>query len=425
MQISGHWATHQGRVRDHNEDFGLADPELGLYVVCDGMGGHEAGEVASRAAAETIQRILREHAQTLTAFAEGSIASAAPAALIRHAIETASTTVYQMGQHGQGQPGMGTTCIMVAVCGASVIMGHVGDSRLYLSRGGQVHQVSEDHTYLNEAVRRGTMTPEEAARSEYSNVITRAVGTQPGAQVDTLVFDLVPGDTLLLCSDGLAGYVDEPSMLLPLLDDSDLSSVPEKLVAFANERGGEDNVTAMTIRAAGAENGDAHQAQRVESQYGALRKIELFSELDLANLARVMTAFGRHRVDAGTVIVAEGEESDTMFVLVEGEAEVLRGGERRALLGPGAHFGEMALVAYRPRSATVRTTTAVDMLVTDRDRFLAMLRQDSTMAAGILWRLAQTLSVRLDEVYVHQSQQTDSAAIQSKLTSPFDWRRRG
>ena len=428
MQIVAQWATDQGRVRAHNEDFGLMDPGAGIYVVCDGMGGHQAGDVASRTAAETVQRILREHHQTLQMFAAGQCPSDQPIALIRHAIETASTTVFQLGQQTQGQGGMGTTCTMLAVCGGKAIMGHVGDSRMYLLRGGQVYQLSEDHTYLNEAIRRGMLTPEQAAHSEYSNVITRAVGTQPGAQVDTLVFDVVPGDTLLLCSDGLTGYLKDPAEVAQLLSDPDLDALPQRLVALANERGGEDNITAMCLRVpAQAPEADAEHAMRVTSNYEALRQIEVFSELHLADLARVLTAFARHRVDRGEVIVTEGESSNTMFVIVAGEAEVLRQGERRAVLGTGAHFGEMALLSQRPRSATVRTTKPTDLLVTDRERFYTMLREDSMLAAGILWRLAQTLSVRLDEVYDLQGQPKKPVNLKSTLahgmlSSPFDRR---
>ncbi|MCA9615343.1 MAG: serine/threonine-protein phosphatase, partial [Myxococcales bacterium] len=158
--------TDVGRTRSHNEDFFLVDEALGLYVVCDGMGGHAAGEVASRTAAETIRSALAGVAD--------DPAVAGPA--LRAAVERANQSVHELGKADRSKRGMGTTCTAMLARGGKAILAHVGDSRLYVARHGELHQLSNDHTFLAEAVRQGVLTPEQAKASDHGNIVTRAVG---------------------------------------------------------------------------------------------------------------------------------------------------------------------------------------------------------------------------------------------------------
>jgi serine/threonine protein phosphatase PrpC len=419
MQIQAASATDVGRQRTLNEDYCLVDPALGLYVVCDGMGGHAAGEVASRTAATMLQSFLEEREATLREIDRGEATMEAAAALIREGVEKASRAIYDMGQSDEGRSGMGTTCVAVLVRGAKGVMAHVGDSRLYLVRKSRLYQLSEDHTFVQEALRCGMMTPEQAKDSEHHNIVTRAVGPLERVMVDTLVFDLLVDDTLLLCTDGLHGYLDDGQEIPSLLEGPTVEALPPKLVALANERGGDDNVTAIVVRAvpdADISEEDTQRSISVTQTFETLRHVELFTELTMAELVRVTNACRGLRLDAGATVIREGEASETLFVLIEGTVEVVRGGIKLAELGAGSHFGEMALLSHRPRSATVRTTAQSHLLGLDRPQFYGLLQQDSTLAGRFLWKLAQTLSLRLDDFYLlHES----SLALPAKTTQPF------
>src|SRR5262249_31107643 len=147
--------------------------------------------------------------------------------------------------------GMGTTLVCLALGGSKGIIGHVGDSRVYLVRNGQCHRLTEDHTLVAAQLKAGTITKDQAASSQYRNVITRAVGIQESVQVDTLIVDLLPGDTFLLCSDGLHGYLADEEVV-PLVADSAPSELPQRFIDIANERGGKDNITALVVSISGS-----------------------------------------------------------------------------------------------------------------------------------------------------------------------------
>lgn len=410
MQISAFGKSDVGRVRDHNEDFLLIDAELGLYVVCDGMGGHAAGEVASKMAATAVRDFLHGHKAALDAFDGSEDACQQAAALLREAIETASNSVYTLASSDRGKHGMGTTCVSMLIRGGKGIMGHVGDSRLYLHRDGQVYQLSEDHTYLNEAVRQGVMTLEQAQQSPHSNVITRAVGTQASVTVDSLLIDVLPGDTYLLCSDGLTSYTTDAVELGQLLANEDATTIPGTLVQLANDRGGEDNVTTVIIRASMERPAlplDSQRKLEVSANLEALRYVQLFQDLSMAELVRVHSGFRVVIREAGQAVVTQGETGDSLFVIVAGTVAVTRDGGHLAELRAGAHFGEIALLNSRPRTATVTATTPARLLELSRDQFSELVRNSPELATNFLWKLAQSLSLRLDDMYFLQAQSTN------------------
>jgi PPM family protein phosphatase len=423
MHVQAASASDVGRVRTLNEDFCLVDPDLGLYVVCDGMGGHAAGEIASHTAAATVQRVMRENADLLAAIDRGEQPIEQAAVLLREAIEIASRTIFELGNTDHGKKGMGTTCCALLVRGGKGVMGHVGDSRLYLVRAGSVHQLSEDHTFVQEALKYGMLTPEQARQSEHHNVVTRAVGPLDRVIVDTLVFDLLVGDTLVLCSDGLHGYLGDARELPAWVDAGDWTALPKRLVAIANDRGGSDNITAIVVRADagdGAGEEDTLRTNVVQQTFVALRHVELFGEMSMPELLRVASTCRSLELPAGQVVIQEGEATETLFVLVEGQVEVTRGGVQVATLPAGSHFGEMALLSRRPRSATVRTLEPSRLLALDRALFQVLLQQEPLIAGKFLWRLAQTLSLRLDDVYaLHDGSQGRNTMRFGLYPSPF------
>ncbi len=234
-----------GRARDHQEDasgvFKPTDPALlarrgELFVVADGMGGHNAGEVASQLALNELQRAY---------FAD---ANADIQASLAQALQTANQAIYQLSRADARQMGMGTTAALAVVHNQNVFVSNVGDSRVYLIRGGQITQITRDHSWVEEQVRAGVLTPEQARTHPQRNIITRALGTGPAVEPDFYTGGLQLGDVLVLCSDGLTGHVADQEILL-IAGDNPPNVAAQRLIDLANERGGSDNITAIVVRA--------------------------------------------------------------------------------------------------------------------------------------------------------------------------------
>jgi protein phosphatase len=241
--------TDVGRKRSHNEDSYLIDDELQLFVVADGMGGHAGGGTASRIAVETIDKELRgvRTSPTSPFKAETSLQDSPLPDFLRAAVEKACFEIYRAAQEDPRLAGMGTTVISLCVQHEHALFAHVGDSRAYLVRGELIQQISEDHSLVNEQIKAGMITPDEARHSRYKNIITRSVGFEEEVQVDVMGIMLKPNDSFLLCSDGLANLVEDKE-ICEIVARSELKDAPKKLVDLANERGGDDNITVICVR---------------------------------------------------------------------------------------------------------------------------------------------------------------------------------
>lgn len=241
--------TDVGRKRNHNEDSFLVDEELQLFVVADGMGGHAGGGTASRLAVETIDREMRA-AKTAPDHPFDSKTPLQDSPLpeyLRGAVEKACFEIFKAAQEDPRLAGMGTTTIALCVHGEHALFAHVGDSRAYLVRGDLIQQISEDHSLVNEQIKAGMITPEEAKHSRYKNIITRSVGFEEEVQVDVMGIVTEPGDFFILCSDGLANLVDDKE-IREVVSAGSLEDAPKKLIELANERGGDDNITVIVVK---------------------------------------------------------------------------------------------------------------------------------------------------------------------------------
>ena len=245
VQIAFAKGTDVGRSRDHNEDyldaFSPPDPaerrrKGDLFVVADGMGGHQAGDVASQSAVRVFSHEYYADPETDV---RGS--------LVR-AIKKANAYIHQQAQQLASRAGMGTTIVTAVVRGQEVFLANVGDSRAYLVRQGKISQVTRDHSFVAEQVRAGILTVEEARAHPQRNVITRALGSKPEVEVDTYSGELRAGDTLLLCSDGLSEYVHEEDML-SVLTQYPAQEAISQMIAMANKRGGSDNISVLVVQA--------------------------------------------------------------------------------------------------------------------------------------------------------------------------------
>jgi serine/threonine protein phosphatase PrpC len=223
----------------------LFDDELGLYIVCDGVGGNAKGEVASAESVELVHSWVRRWRKTLNAFvAEPSAEnSGLVRRLLESAVQSACYMVFGMGQQDPRSKGMSSTLSALLISASTAFIAQVGDSRVYLSRAGKTAQLTEDHTLVNFRLKLGLITAEEAANSPGKNVITRAVGHQDYVEVDTIDIATEPGDRFVLCSDGLHGYLMDGE--IDGLVNGPRDAVTNRLIELANDRGGRDNITVV------------------------------------------------------------------------------------------------------------------------------------------------------------------------------------
>src|ERR1700733_9433918 len=232
-------ASDQGRTRKSNEDFyglSLNNREGACnFVVCDGMGGAAAGEVASRMAVEAMLQAMSQGPLTRETF--------------QHAVDEANHSVHHSAEQNPDRAGMGTTLVALATRGNHAWVAHVGDSRCYRLRDELLERLTHDHSLVDEQVRLGQLTPAQAERSPMRNVITRAVGTQDEVDADLIDFDVMPGDLYLLASDGLMREVDDERIAGILRESGELDQTCTQLIRAANEAGGRDNITCVLARA--------------------------------------------------------------------------------------------------------------------------------------------------------------------------------
>lgn len=248
LEIAG--ATDPGCVRRNNEDNFAVEPDLGLLVVADGMGGHNSGEVASDIAAKTIVEYARKMLGGRTSMVPegGSSGLSARGRQLEFFVKTANTMIYEKGRAFPKDAGMGTTVVAALVDGKSMTVAHVGDSRLYLWRRGELTQLTDDHSLVGEQVRRGQITADEAARSNLQNILTRALGAEGDVQVDVSEHPLLPGDVVLLATDGLSKMVSDAEVASTIETGAAPSAVVDQLIARARAAGGVDNVTVVVAR---------------------------------------------------------------------------------------------------------------------------------------------------------------------------------
>lgn len=237
--------TDTGRKRRHNEDCIMADAELGLCVVADGMGGHLHGEVASRMACDTVF----EHYRTrVRAVPPDTADPAEEMEFLRFALQKANHAVYKAGDEDADFNDMGTTAVCVTLRGGHAIVGNVGDSRCYRWRGDRLRQLTRDHSWVGEMWEKKLISKESAMMHPERNVVTRALGVEPEVEVDAEKSAAKSGDIFLLCSDGLSDLVED-SLIAEVMRITvpDLEKTAERLIELANERGGDDNISVALI----------------------------------------------------------------------------------------------------------------------------------------------------------------------------------
>ena len=393
--MSDHHAKATGRTdaglrRANNEDSLLVLIEEGIFVVADGVGGRAHGEVASQLCVQTFDEERAALTKALDAYAK------APAWGTRnHALEVlnglcqrASGRVFEEGKRRQAE-GMTTTLVVCALRHGMAFLAHVGDSRILLSREGELRQLTEDHSMVNQLIARGQMDPSHAQSSPYRNVITRAIGLYPTVQADLMALELVDGDRLLLCSDGLSDVVS-PDTIQEIMGPNETDKAADLLIQAAHSGGAPDNVTAIVVDPPSTGNDEATRA-RAE----AIRDFFLFVDLPFHTRLRMSRVCRARVFSKGEALITEGDPGSSMFLLTQGRARVSHGKVKLATLCAGEHFGELGLLDDQPRSATVTALEAGALLEISREALLEFCGREPALGTQILWRLLDVLASRI------------------------------
>lgn len=422
LQIQAWAHTDVGRQRSHNEDNFVASDELGLYGVADGMGGHAAGEVASQTALESLVEAVQGRIKELRLLVKENPEKHRKkiVALMEKAVQQSAKAVFTLSQSKASSRGMGTTLSTLLTVGDKGVIAHVGDSRVFLLRDGQIMQLTEDHSLVREQLRLGLITEEEAERSPYKNVITRAVGASETVEPDIMVVDLQPNDRFLVCSDGLHGYIDDEELGTHLADRN-IASIPMRLIDIANHRGGRDNITAVVVSVVeegapipedtGRETqpetfrtpgppAPVDEAPRTEItlRMDVLQDIPLFEHMTYDELVHVMSITYLKTYQASEIIFKEGSKGDLLYILLYGKVGIFQRGRRVDTFTDGEHFGELAVVERVPRDITaIAEDNDTQLLTMQRKSLLALLRRNQGLAVKLLWGLMKGLAPRLRE----------------------------
>ncbi len=383
--------TDVGRVKPSNEDSFLVDKRMRLYVVADGMGGHAAGEVASETAVKEVRRVVKEGEHMLAQFVETGDGRELILDLVELAIREAGRAIYRLAEQDPDKRGMGTTVSLLLLTPTRGFIAHVGDSRVYLVRAGEVFQLTEDHSLINELIRRGKLRPEDADKAPYQNAVTRAVGVYRDVEVDTLDFEIAAGDNFLLCSDGLSNHLESEEEIAKVLDDEDFVAVPKTFVELANERGGKYNITSLVVKI--PTEGD--KSNETALKLNLLRQMPLFQHLSYVELCEILNISDLRGYEPGEAVFEEGSTGDELFVVLEGRIAICKGDVELASLGTGGHFGEMAIMDKSTRSASALAGEPSRVIAVGRRPLFLLMRRDKEIAVKLLWTFVQVLNQRL------------------------------
>ena len=436
MELRFWAATDTGRVRDHNEDNFLVDKNLQLFVVCDGMGGHAAGEVASAVCVRTVREVVASKSDLVKGLRdepEDEELADQFRMVLRQAIKAGNAKIHQMAREDPSRKGMGTTCTALAIAGDRGFVGHVGDSRLYRLRNERVEQVTDDHSLLNEMIRQGKVAPGTTEEEfEHQNAVTRAVGVRESVKVDSFAVDIAAGDRLLMCSDGLCEYVGGVEELRQVMGDGEPKETTQACIDHANDGGGKDNITVIVVDCEDemSTRSDADTEQKrpgvvSEEDVNILRQIPYFHYLDPKEINEVLQMASVVEVEAGEQVVG-GDDNERLYLILEGAVTLELDGEGVSRLEPGEHFGEMALIDAQGEDDTkmvVRSLEESTFLAIERDEFVKVLRTAPSLAIKLLWNFVQVFAERLQEVppefrYRLDEPKTEPEAISDVTSSP-------
>ncbi len=396
-------STDIGCTRKDNEDAYNLDDDLGLYVVADGMGGAAHGEVASQIAVEAVFRTVSQRKQEIDAVKEGRAGPETLGYLLGDAVRNASKAVFEQAGGDSRLKGMGSTLTCLLCVGTRVIMAHVGDSLLYLLRQGELHQLSMDHTMAMDLHLMGAITKEKVKTHPYSHVLSRVVGNQSSVHPDVETFKVLPGDRLLLCTDGLKRTVIDAALLANKLQ-GELGGVATGLVKDAVESGGQDNITVVVVTVEPAE-AEQHSVDLFDesARIEALRSTFLFADLEFARISMVLSSCIAVQHQPGDVLVSQGGVLSGLFLLLKGELAIEDPTRGNHILESPAVVGERSLLKDQRATCSITAQTQVLGLELSGQNFRNLVRSRTWLGRRLLYRLGLRLTDLLEDEMQHNS----------------------
>jgi serine/threonine protein phosphatase PrpC len=402
--IVGAAETNVGKVRNHNEDCHFLDPERGIFVVCDGMGGHAAGEVASALAVQTVrdnwlsattQALAEQWLSHGTAEAHRRMMAA-----IHDGARAAHEAILAEATRDRTKGGMGTTLVGAILVGGEMVFAHCGDSRAYLVRDGIAMQLTEDHTLLARLLAAGVDVDVHGDGSRFKSMLTNALGIGQDCKVGTFVVPLADGDRFLLCSDGITEYLPEPEIGEVLCSQPSPALAAQRLVELALERGGGDNATAVVVRVLEAGE-SARPAGLRRKEEAAVDACPLWSKITPQQRLRALRiALPRdHATDERIAALALGDR--VSWIIVDGEVE-----QEGVRLGPGALLYPQALLVDRPlpdRDGLAVARGEVRTLAIRADDFRELCDDDAELGEALLDALGVELASRTQPLAMRRS----------------------
>ncbi len=355
----------------------MADDELGFYALADGVRGHPSGGRAAQIALERAAERIR---------AAGPTRGEAALTLLREVVQECSRAVHEAGIAAPEDRGMSAALSLVWVVGDHAHIAHVGHSSVHMARLGRLHRLSRDHSVAMELVEMGLLEPAGAVDHPMSRVLTRAVGMQEAVLPDTLSIELVPGDRFVLSA---AGAVEAPDKVVETMARDALVRALVDATLARNQRDWSNAVVVEILSDADAGGRDAL------AKLDALKGMFLFRDLDMSELARVLESSVLRRAEAGDMLIREGDWAHSLYLILDGELEVIKNDMVLARFGKGGHVGEMALVSGAPRSASVRAARPTRFLEIQREQWEGLLHRAPAIGVKLLSALSEELSNRL------------------------------
>lgn len=396
IQVRGWAYTDVGIVREVNQDSFLLEPDRGIFAVADGVGGRDAGDVASK----ILVQMIRSQAEAIRELAGVSNPMTNRShrdrilQIISGQVQRANAEVFRIGQGN-----MATTADVLVLSGGAAYIAHVGDSRIYLIREGRVFRLTNDHTFAEKlrGERGKRSDPVDEDLGQFEHVLTRSIGGKPQVDVDTIFLDVRRGDRFVLCSDGVSDELSGAEIRRNL-DRVDGAEAPALLVEEAKEKGSSDNLTAVVVE---VDETAPRQFDRIEPldtmrKVSFLEQIALFEGLEPQELLRVMRTIYRRTYEPGETILERGSEVDSLYMIVEGDVSLRVDNSEIACLRPGEHFGELALFGTDERSADAVALNKVVTLAIPAEAFRRLVEiQDPELGNKLLKNLLVHASNRI------------------------------
>lgn len=386
----------------------LVDKQLGVCILCDGMGGTSAGSVSAAVASQACLSHLQKHISTLHAITLGCSSSQQLADLAQGAAEAANHAVYSHTQEPPESRGSGTTVALRITADHLGVCAQVGDSRIYAYRDRLLFQLTKDHSLAQDLIDRGLLDRANLSNSAFKHALSRAVGLLPAVSVDTLLFEILPGDRSWRASEGVSGKVASDA-LQGAMTHSDSAILLDKITALARQSCGDDDLSIILVEAMVDEDErEVHlsRSKKIELKTSALREVFIFKLLDPQNILRIVNSSSLVSCQAGEVVVQQGEPAVSLYIVLDGNFDIEVNTQTISQLSRGNHFGEMALLTSQPRSATVRVVTSGQVLRIAADDFHRFVQAHPQDGVEMITALAQELRHRLRQTNQFMAQRT-------------------